>query len=103
MRDYYPLIDNKRTGENLRKIIKLRNVTVKEIQEYLGLSTAQAIYHWLNGRSLPSIDNLYALSMFLKVSIDELICGNREQLLFRKMMFIRVQTYMEHISGMLCQ
>lgn len=98
MQNAYPVIDSKKTGENLRRIINLRKVTIKEIQEYLGLSTVQAVYHWLNGRSIPSIDNLYALSMLLKVSIDELICGNREELLFHKMMHIRLRTYMKHIG-----
>ena len=34
-------------------------------------------YHWLNGRSLPSIDNVYALSELFSVPIDKIICGNR--------------------------
>ena len=37
-------------------------LTVKAVQQFLGLGSAQSIYHWLNGISLPTIDNLYALS-----------------------------------------
>ena len=34
----------------------------KELQEYLGLSCPQGVYQWQAGRSLPSVDNLYAVS-----------------------------------------
>ena len=72
----FPLINLKENGKNLRKIMREQDVTVKEVQHYLGLGSVQSIYHWLNGISLPSIDNLYALSVLFDVSMDELICGN---------------------------
>lgn len=56
----FPTINLKETGTNLRKIMKERSITVKEVQQYLGLGSVQSVYHWLNGISLPSIDNLYA-------------------------------------------
>jgi hypothetical protein len=37
-------------------------LNVKDIQGFLELSTSQSIYHWFDGRNLPTIDNLYALS-----------------------------------------
>lgn len=72
----FPLINLKETGKNLRKIMREQDVTVKEVQHYLGLGSVQSIYHWLNGISLPSIDNLYALSVLFDLSMDELVCGN---------------------------
>lgn len=74
----YPLIDKDATGKQIKKIMDCRGITVKQIQEALGLSCVQGIYHWLNGISLPSLDNLYALSELLQVSMDSLICGNRK-------------------------
>ena len=74
----YPLIDKDATGKQIKKIMDCRGITVKHIQEALGLSCVQGIYHWLNGISLPSLDNLYALSELLQVSMDSLICGNRK-------------------------
>lgn len=56
----FPTINLKENGTNLRKIMKERSITVKEVQQYLGLGSVQSVYHWLNGISLPSIDNLYA-------------------------------------------
>ena len=35
-------------------------------------------YHWLDGQSLPSLDNLYALSKMLGVPMDRLIIGTED-------------------------
>lgn len=74
----YPLIDKEATGKQIKRIMDYRGITVKQIQEALDLSCVQGVYHWLNGISLPSLDNLYALSELLQVSMDSLICGNRD-------------------------
>ena len=75
----FPMIDKNATGLNLRKIMDQRGMTVKDVQEYLGLASVQSIYHWLNGISMPTIDNLYALSELFGVSIDDMVCGNRSR------------------------
>ena len=74
----FPLIDKRETGINLRRIMDKRGITVKEGQEWLGLGSVQSVYHWLDGSSMPTIDNLYALSELLQVPIDDMLCGNRE-------------------------
>lgn len=73
----YPVIDKRETGINIRRIMDQHKLTVKDVQQFLGLGSAQSIYHWLNGISLPTIDNLYALSELFQVPIDDLICGSR--------------------------
>ena len=30
---------------------------------------------------MPTVDNLYALSQFLQVPIDEIVCGNRKSIM----------------------
>ena len=72
-----PLIDREKTGQQIRKIMEERGITVLEIQKYLSLGCVQSIYHWLHGTSLPSLDNLYALSELIQVPMDALICGDR--------------------------
>ena len=74
----YPVIDVKRTGENIKRIMMIHGMSVKDIQEFLKLSTPQSIYHWFDGRNLPTLDNLYALSELFQVPIDTFIKGNRE-------------------------
>lgn len=72
-----PLIDKKKTVINLRLMMDERGLTVKDVQQYLKLGSVQSVYHWLNGISLPTVDNLYALSYQFQVPVDDLLCGNR--------------------------
>ena len=58
----YPTIDMKATGIRIRQLMDERRLTVKDTRRYLNLASVQSIYHWLNGQSMPPIDNLYALS-----------------------------------------
>ena len=74
----FPTIDKKRTGIHLRKIMDERGLSVKDVQKYLRLGSVQSIYHWLNGLSMPTIDNLYALSELFQMTVDEMLCGNRQ-------------------------
>ena len=74
----FPIIDKKKTGIQLRKIMDEHGFAVKDIQQYLGLSSVQSIYHWLNGISMPTVDNLYALSELFQMPVDDMLCGNRQ-------------------------
>lgn len=76
----FPLINKRETGINLRKIMDMREITPKDVQEYLGLGCVQSVYRWLDGINMPTIDNLYALSELLQVPIDAIVRGNRKQI-----------------------
>lgn len=73
----FPLINKRETGVNLRRIMDMRGITPKDVQEYLGLGCVQSVYRWIDGVNMPTIDNLYALSELLQVPIDAIVCGNR--------------------------
>ena len=72
-----PVIDKKKTGIHLRRIMDARGLSVKDVQQYLELGSVQSVYHWLNGISMPTIDNLYALRELFQVSVDDMLCGSR--------------------------
>lgn len=72
-----PVVNKRDTGVNLRRIMDERGFTVKDIQQYLKLGSVQSVYHWLNGISLPTVDNLYALSYLFQVPVDDMLCGTR--------------------------
>ena len=57
-----PVIDKIRPGKRIKRFIEMSGYTVKEIRDYLGLGSVQSIYHWMEGKSLPSLDNLYLVS-----------------------------------------
>ena len=68
----YPIIDIEGTGIHIRDLIRESGHTVTEVSEYLGTSTS-LVYRYLRGEVLPSIDRIVALSVYLEVSIDEII------------------------------
>ena len=69
----YPVIDMKATGQNIHRLREQKGVSVRELSRFLGLSDVQAIYKWQRGKSLPSTDNLVALSRFLDTPIDQIL------------------------------
>ena len=66
-------IDVERTGLRLKQAVKCAGYDVKTIQEYLHLSCPQPIYRWFQGKLLPSVDHLLALSILLHVRMDDLL------------------------------
>ncbi len=70
-------IDKVKTGQQIRLLMEKHGVTVKDVKNALSLGCVQSVYHWLDGQSLPTLDNLYALSDLLKVPMDMMVCGNR--------------------------
>ena len=70
-------VDLKGTGRNLVRLRKERGLSVKEISKNLAVSV-QTVYHWQNGLSLPSVDNLVMISELFEVPIDDLIVRKKE-------------------------
>lgn len=75
----YPSVDIKRTGQRIKELMVMNDLTVTDVQEYLCLSCVQSIYRWINGKTLPSVDNLYALSELFHTSIDDIIRGSKDE------------------------
>lgn len=69
----YPVIDLKKTGENIKRLREARCISVVDLQYFLGLASPQAIYYWQRGINLPTVDHLYALSRLFKVSMDDIL------------------------------
>ena len=68
-----PVVNLKQTGQNIFLLREQSGISVKELQLLLGFVTPQAIYKWQHGDSLPTIDNLVALSAIFSVPIDSIL------------------------------
>ena len=79
-RTAFPVIDPVATGENIQRLRRERGLSVRDLQGFFGFEEPQAIYKWQRGKSLPSVDNLYALSALLDVSMDDIIVSRTIQL-----------------------
>ena len=73
----YPVLDMTATGARIHELRTQHKLTVEQIREYLGLESTQAIYKWQSGKSMPTIDNLYALSMLFETSVDDILRGSK--------------------------
>lgn len=69
----YPVINVKATGENILRRRIEKGYTVLDVQRYLNLAYPQSVYHWQAGRTLPNIDNFYALSVLLGMTVNDLV------------------------------
>lgn len=75
----FPILDTTATGERIRELRKNNKLTVEQVRDFLGLESTQAIYKWQRGESMPTIDNLYALSTLFETSVDNILRGSREE------------------------
>lgn len=69
----FPAIDQEKTGVKLKGMLKKAGYDVKFVQEYLHLSCSQSIYRWFKGKTLPSVENLCALSRLLGVHMEDML------------------------------
>ena len=69
----FPVIDTAGTGANIKALVKKSGKTVAEVGRILMVSDKSVIYKWFRGDALPGIDNLYALSILLGVTVNDII------------------------------
>lgn len=68
-----PRFDIVASGERMREIRRQRNISVKQVMEYMGFEPTQAVYKWEAGKCYPQADNLVALAILYNVSPMELL------------------------------
>ena len=70
---HFPSINPEATGKRISQLRSERGLSVKDLQAYMGFEAPQAIYKWQSGQSLPSVDNLLALSVLLEVPMEDIL------------------------------
>lgn len=68
-----PCVDTVATGQNIDRLRLAAGMTVRDMQMVFGFTTPQAIYKWLHGTAMPTIDNLVILAAMLGVTMDEIV------------------------------
>ena len=68
-----PFVDTVATGRNIDRLRVEAGLSVRDMQTVFGFATPQAIYKWIRGASLPTIDNLVILAAMLGVTMDEIV------------------------------
>lgn len=71
-----PTINLTATGANIKALLRRRGLRVADVQNRCGFNTPQAIFKWMRGDTMPSIDNMVILADILDVTIDEILILN---------------------------
>ena len=77
----FPMINTVATGQNINRMRIRAGMTVRDMQEVFGFATPQAIYKWIHGAAMPTIDNMVILAAMFDVTIDEIVAVEGRRLL----------------------
>ena len=69
----FPMINTVATGQNINRMRIAADMSVRDMQAVFGFSTPQAIYKWIHGTAMPTIDNMVILAAMFDVTVDEII------------------------------
>ena len=69
----FPQIDVRATGQNIDRLLKQRQISIRTLQTFFGFDSPRAIYKWLRGEHLPSVDHLYALGKLLNTPLQDIL------------------------------
>lgn len=75
-----PHFDIVASGARMRQIRRQRNISVKQVMEYMGFESMQAVYKWEAGKCFPQADNLIALAMLYQVNPIELLVKEEDEM-----------------------
>ena len=72
------IVDRKMTGRKINNLMIDKGISVLRLQDMMELESAQAIYKWLAGETLPTVDKLVKLSQIFGCTIDEIVVQKEE-------------------------
>lgn len=73
-----PVINTIKTGQNINALRIKANMSIKDMQQVFGFSTPQAIYKWIHGKNLPTLDNMVILAHLFCVTVDKIIVTEKK-------------------------
>ena len=74
----FPQIDVRATGRNIDWLLKQHHISIRTLQAFFGFDSPRAIYKWLRGEHLPSVDHLYALGKLLNTPLQDILIGRSQ-------------------------
>ena len=67
-----PCVDVKATGDNIRAICAKTGTKVSDVADAVGISKT-AVYKWINGSAMPTVDNIVILASIFNVRMDDIV------------------------------
>ena len=68
-----PTVDKKKTGENIKRYMRLNKVDTFELSNLLGLKSTTNVYYWLQGKNVPNADSLVKLAAIFDCTCDDIL------------------------------
>ena len=68
-----PFINTVATGQNIDHLRVSAGMSVRDMQMVFEFSTPQAIYKWIHGTTMPTVDNLVILAAMFDVTMDDIV------------------------------
>ena len=65
------------TGANIKNMMKAHNIKVKDVQTVCGFGTPQAIFKWMRGDCMPTIDNMIIIADMFGCKVDDIVVVDR--------------------------
>ena len=72
MIDHYMQIDKEATGENIKRLMEEKGISISEVAKFLSLSCEQTVYRWFRGETFPNTENGINLALLLGVTIADI-------------------------------
>ena len=73
-------IDAVATGKRIQELRKQKGLRVTDISDRMGFYEPQAVYKWMRGESLPTLQNMFCLSQLFETSMEDIIrCSEPER------------------------
>ena len=72
-----PTIDLPATGMNIGILMKMNGISAADVADRMGFSSRNAVYKWIKGESLPTLDNIVILAELLDVTVEEILVITR--------------------------
>ena len=70
-------VNMKKTGANIKNMMKARNIKATDIQEMCGFGTPQAVFKWMRGDCMPTIDNMIIIADMFGCTMDDIVVVDR--------------------------
>lgn len=68
-----PTINMKMTGQKIADMISDKGFTIKAIQNIFGFNQPTAIYKWVHGVAMPTLDNMIILADIFECRVDDIL------------------------------
>lgn len=74
----YVTINVEATGRRIKELRVANGYTADDVAVFCGFGSSRVIFKWQKGETLPSLDNLYALSKLFHTTVDDIIVDEDE-------------------------